>query len=502
MKQILSDMHKDEDNDDEERLIKPSSSQHEDGVVDSIERCPADDQLDTQVLVPSNGDPRNHYLTVEPLFFLIFCAGTITDPVVVNLLLTKVCQATNVSSDCFNLSASAVETLQPMVADIQMFRTLLECAFPAFLSFFLGPWSDVNGRKPIILCSVFGIFISNLTWVLVTYIPDLPPIAVLVTSIPVALSGGIVTFFLGSFCYISDVTSIESRALRMGLLQVANFAGLLTGNLSSGPLYNKVGFHGVFIVSASLTFLALVYAACFLRESIYVTNSETRKRHVFDCELVADMLATCCKRRPYYIRASIFLIMLSVCLFLVSLNGEYSVLYLGLMERFHWTLDEYTRYNCFSVGMIGVGTFFGLWLSTLLKIPDMLSALLVLIIKIPTLLILAITTDGRYFYFAAALNLFGSCLGPLIRSHLSKIVPKQDLGKVFALTASAESLTPLAASPLYTYVYKATMVLLPGAIYYLSSILNLVTIVLVFIVLMFQLRNPSSLHTLSSSGNS
>lgn len=77
-----------------------------------------------------------------------------------------------------------------------------------------------------------------------------------------------------------------------------------------------------------------------------------------------------------------------------------------------------------------MGTFFGLWLSTLLKIPDMLSALLVLIIKIPTLLILAITTDGRYFYFAAALNLFGSCLGPLIRSHLSKIVPKQDLGKI------------------------------------------------------------------------
>lgn len=34
-------------------------------------------------------------------------------------------------------------------------------------------------------------------------------------------------------------------------------------------------------------------------------------------------------------------------------SGEYSVLYLGLMERFHWTLDEYTRYNCFSVGMIG-----------------------------------------------------------------------------------------------------------------------------------------------------
>lgn len=494
-----------EDNDDEEHLIKPS--RHEgsnsglgDGTVDSIERCPPEDQLDTRVLAPGPGDPRNHYFTVEPIFFLIFAAGTISDPVVVNLLLTKVCLATNLTTDCYPPPASVEEQLQPVVADIQMFRTLLECAFPAFLSFFLGPWSDVNGRKPIILCSMFGIFISNLTWVLVTYIPDLPPIAVLVTSIPVALSGGVVTFYLGSFCYISDVTSIESRALRMGLVQVANLAGLVIGNLSSGPLYNRLGFHGVFIVSAGLSFLALLYAVFALKESIHV--NENRKKNVFDCELVADMLATCCKRRPYYIRASIFLLMWSVCLFLVSLNGENAILYLSLRERFHWTLDDYTRFNVFSIGLIGVGTFFGLWLSTMLKIPDMLTAFLVLLIKIPTLLLCGLTTSGRYFYVAAALNLFGCCLGPLIRSHLSKIVPKQDLGKVFALTASAESLTPLAASPLYTYVYKSTMIVLPGCVYYLSSLFNLVTAALVFIVLMFQLRNPSSLHTLSSDVNS
>ncbi|XP_026679888.1 uncharacterized protein C05D11.1 [Diaphorina citri] len=119
--------------------------------------------------------------------------------------------------------------------------------------------------------------------------------------------------------YCSEVSS-ETKGHRMGLLQVANFAGLVVGNLGSGPLNNRLGYHGVFMVSTGLTFLALVYAAFAVRESIYV--NENRKRNVFDCELVADMLATCCKKRPYYVRASIFLIIISVCTFLTSLNAN------------------------------------------------------------------------------------------------------------------------------------------------------------------------------------
>jgi hypothetical protein len=66
--------------------------------------------------------------------------------------------------------------------------------------------------------------------------------------------------------------SILPHISRMGLLQVANFAGLVVGNLGSGPLNNRLGYHGVFMVSTGLTFLALVYAAFAVRESIYVNE--------------------------------------------------------------------------------------------------------------------------------------------------------------------------------------------------------------------------------------
>jgi hypothetical protein len=42
-------------------------------------------------------------------------------------------------------------------------------------------------------------------------------------------------------------------------------------------------------------------------------------------------------------------------------------------------------------------------------------------------------------------------------------------GKVLSLTSSLEALAPVAAAPLYTYVYKATYLTVPGAVYMLSS---------------------------------
>lgn len=51
-------------------------------------------------------------------------------------------------------------------------------------------------------------------------------------------------------------------------------------------------------------------------------------------------------------------------------------------------------------------------------------------------------------------------------------------GKVFSLTSSLEALTPVAAAPLYTYIYKATYLTVPGAFYMLSSGLYVVNLAL------------------------
>ena len=66
-----------------------------------------------------------------------------------------------------------------------------------------------------------------------------------------------------------------------------------------------------------------------------------------------------------------------------------------------------------------------------------------------------------------------------IRSYLSKVTPKENLGSIFSLLASLEAAIPIVISPLMTYVYKHTINVFPGAIMivqagiYISSILTL-----------------------------
>lgn len=86
------------------------------------------------------------------------------------------------------------------------------------------------------------------------------------------------------------------------------------------------------------------------------------------------------------------------------------------------------------------------------------------------------------------MGVLGGVTSPLGRAILSKSVHPDDVGKaiysapfllynmflntagkVFSLTSSLEALTPVAATPLYTYIYKATYLTVPGTFYMLSS---------------------------------
>ena len=90
---------------------------------------------------------------------------------------------------------------------------------------------------------------------------------------------------------------------------------------------------------------------------------------------------------------------------------------------------------------------------------------------------------------ASFVGVLGGVTSPLGRAILSKSVHPDDVGKeicrepffcfptsfsyiagkVFSLTSSLEALTPVAATPLYTYIYKATYLTVPGTFYMLSS---------------------------------
>lgn len=54
------------------------------------------------------------------------------------------------------MTSAEQEQIQPSVASLMMYKNLIETLLPCVITLFLGPWSDVNGRLPLILISISG----------------------------------------------------------------------------------------------------------------------------------------------------------------------------------------------------------------------------------------------------------------------------------------------------------------------------------------------------------
>lgn len=78
-----------------------------------------------------------------------------------NLFEERICLHTslgkNISVNCYNMTSAEKEIVQPAVANLQMFKSIIETLLPCISTLFLGPWSDVNGRLPLFLAAISGL---------------------------------------------------------------------------------------------------------------------------------------------------------------------------------------------------------------------------------------------------------------------------------------------------------------------------------------------------------
>jgi len=441
--------------------------------------------------------PKRTGFGIELLMFTFFLAKTFGDTIIVNLLERNTCLVI-LNYDIENCTDPVNPTteglLQQSTANIVMARSIIDAFVPSLLSLFIGPWSDTNGRLPLILLSLAGYLISTVMWCVMSLIPSLNPVYFLLTSVPIAFTGGFVSFFLALYCYVSDTTEERQRAFRMGLLEAACMAGVLCSSLLTPYVLKtsvQYGFTIVFALSACLLLVILLLTYFFVEESVNIVESE--RTSLWRFEHVKEIFKTCCASRPNHIRTIVMCIIINLVIVIVTIEGEMAVVYMFTQKKFGWTLVEFTRFSSFFILVAGVSVIGSTWLFiSVLKMSDlpvMFAGTLCLVCKS---LMQAIATSGIYLYLASGFSVLSVLISPLSRSQLSKLIPPDDLGKIFAFTAFLEATAPVTASPLYMSVYKATMDTLPNTVFWLSSALSLVCVFLIGLALvLYRVARPT-----------
>ncbi|XP_031366297.1 uncharacterized protein LOC102679017 isoform X4 [Apis dorsata] len=140
------------------------------------------------------------YTLVQPPMMMLIIAQAISSNILTDLIIYRTCSIIlNINkTECLLLheNSSSAEALkidaqvQPKASLILMIKSIVESIIPALLSLFLGPWSDIYGRKSIIL------------------------------------SG-----YIGTVCYLSDISNEQERGWQLAWMEALISIGILIAGL-------------------------------------------------------------------------------------------------------------------------------------------------------------------------------------------------------------------------------------------------------------------------------
>jgi len=414
-------------------------------------------------------------ITLEPAIFMCTLGYGLQSIISQNLMIAKVCLINlNITKEiCDNLTHNKDEEkeVQVITAELNMYLQILTAIPAIIVSLFLGPWSDQNGRKPLMICAMLGTIINQVIYIFNTYLTFLPGEYILLTGIG-SVFGGFTSFLVGMYGYISDVT------------------GFPVGTIISGPIFAYGGYYAVFGLAGIFTFLGMIYIIFLIKDTRgpFSNNSETQTMNylsVFSIFNVLEVFKTCFKRRYGYTRAIILLLILTMLFNLAGFEAG-SLVYLFARLKLDWTEQDYTKWSAAGLVLCSISTV-GVMalLSFKWKIHDALIGIFGGISGALGRIVIAFATKSWMMYLGTVVGMISSMPAMTIRSYLSKVTPKENLGSIFSLLASLEAAIPIVISPLMTYVYKHTINVFPGAIMIVQAgiyILSISTLSIVYIL--------------------
>ncbi|XP_050681466.1 solute carrier family 46 member 3-like [Leptidea sinapis] len=280
----------------------------------------------------------------------------------------------------------------------------------------------------------------------------------------------------------------------MTIVEASVSVGSVIGSVASSYLLRAVGNVYLLLITSSLYVIAYVFTNVVLEESLRGAVKGGLKS-VLNISLIKEMITECFKERPNHGRAQILLLTVANSLSVFILYGVMSLEYLYTRHKLNWAIKQYTLYSAVHTTVNFVGAFFGVVVvQRLFHVTDLAFSIVAFLSATSEHLIKAFAVMSWHLYLGAGIAVFRGLSSPLIRSMLTKILPPQDIAKVFALMCAIEGVSPLVSPALYNSLYAYTISSFPGAIYILScGITGLCAIFLGF-VQYFRWNSPSIIY--------
>ena len=436
-------------------------------------------------------------LNVELPVFLLFFATNFAGIITKNFIIYSTCYVTLKynESECAllgvdytsNSTKDLEDKVQPHAAQIFTTISAIEAIFAPSVCFFLGPWSDKYGRKPILLLTLGGTALSSVVKTIISAIPNISPWWIFLSIVPSCISGGTPAAITAILCYITDVTTEQERVVKIFFFEGLVAVGSMVGSLVCSPALLALGYVGVFGISTVCVIVAWIYVTFILSESVENIHTEGKIRNLFSLSVLAETVKTITKKRENYLRGLIIAILLLLSISLFVMFGESEVMFLFVRKQFSWTLQKYTFYSTLTgITSILGGTISICVLYKLLRLKETTILILAFLFCMTGTLFQSLAAKGWEIYVGGSIKFLSGAISAMARSLLSKIIPVQDSGKIFSVLTSLESAAAILGIVVYTAIYKVTLDVFPSAFFFLTLGLDIIVVIILCVIILLQ----------------
>ncbi|XP_068601186.1 proton-coupled folate transporter [Brachionichthys hirsutus] len=420
-------------------------------------------------------------VSVEPVMFLSMFALILQAPLSTEYLWDRISEDVGYNkskerSDCTN-SSVPIDPLQKEVETLTahwiLYISLAGFSVGLFVVPLLGSWSDLAGRRTVLILPNLGLAFQAAIYLVVMYL-KLPVVYFLIGRLLSGLSGDFNAILAGCFSYVADVSDSQSLTFRMAILESCLGISGMLASIIGGQWKRAQGYINPFWLVLVSHLASALYAYLFVCESVPVDPSAKllSSRHYKAVWHLLSKGGTSIEGGRFH-RCKLWLYML--CFFFV--------LTVHFGSRSIFVLYELSSPLCWGPTLIGFGSaaLHLVYLTSLLGLKlmqrclaDSWLALMGLASNIAGLVVFSVADTTLLMFTGYGLCFLSMASTPVIRSKLSKLVDPSEQGALFALVACVESLCSLVGNGLFSSLYPATRYFMKGFVFLFAAVLLLI----------------------------
>lgn len=214
------------------------------------------------------------------------------------------------------------------------------------------------------------------------------------------------------------------------------------------------------------------------------------------------MFKTTLRERPGYGRSIILLLVVSLAIYFTTVAGDTSVIFLFMREQFHWTFKQFTYFSSFcSINWILGSIILVYVIHHKWKVQESFLILIGFVTMTIGAFIQGLAQVDWLIYFAAVIKIPSTCISPMTKSMLSKLVEDNESAKIFAVFTIMSNLLGLVGAPLFTTLYNATMGSSPGIFNFVTGSGQAMNTIYLLVVIWLLRRTQSTPYSSISNEN-